>query len=224
MSDITICLLYYDEPEALSYHFEEMQLVIDEGLSYIIIDDGSSKFPIDIFLPKIPKEVLIYRINEDFPWNIPGARNLGALVSKTEWFIHLDCDLIFGREAIVQLKKVKPSKKKFYSFGRNGLKAGKPTAGTLLLNKTEFWASGGYNEFFRGSYGYNDPYLKYRLKKNGIKEVCLSDIVLEDRNAIASNKLERKWLLKNKVKYFCLRDLYWKFCSLKFAFSWQKIR
>ena len=30
MSDITICLLYYDEPEALSYHYEEMHLAINE--------------------------------------------------------------------------------------------------------------------------------------------------------------------------------------------------
>ena len=163
MSDITICLLYYDEPEGLSYHYEEMQLAIDEGLSYTIIDDGSSKFPIETFLPKIPNEVSIYRINEDYPWNIPGARNLAALVSKTEWFVHLDCDLVFDHAALIQLKKLNLFKNQFYSFGRNGLKAGKPTAGTLLLNKKEFWASGGYNEFFRGSYGYNDPYLKLTL-------------------------------------------------------------
>ena len=224
MSNITICLLYYDEPEALSYHFEEMKLIIDENLNYIIIDDGSSKFPIETFLSKIPKEVSIYKINEDFPWNIPGARNLGALVSKTEWFIHLDCDLIFVREAIIQSKKMHLSKNKFYSFGRNGLKAGKPTAGTLLLNKTEFWASGGYNEYFRGSYGYNDPYLKYRLKKNNIDEVYLSKIILDDRNKVASNHLIRNGILKNRIKYYFLRNINSKYFTRKFAFSWQKVR
>ena len=224
MSDVTICLLYYDEPKALSYHYEEMQLAIEEGLSYTIIDDGSSKFPIETFLQKIPKDVSIYRINEDFPWNIPGARNLAAYVSKTEWFVHLDCDLIFDQSALKKLKKLKLLKNQFYSFGRNGNKAGKPTAGTLLLNKTEFWASGGYNEFFRGSYGYNDPYLKYRLKKNNIVEVYLPKILLDDKNDIASSHLKRNGILKNRIKYYLLRNLHWKYFALKFAFSWQQIQ
>ncbi len=224
MSDITICLLYYDEPEALSYHYEEMHLAINEGFNYTIIDDGSSKFPIETFLPKIPKDVSIYRISQDYPWNIPGARNLAALVSKTEWFVHLDCDLVFDYGALIQLKNLKLFKNQFYSFGRNGLKAGKPTAGTLLLNKTEFWASGGYNEFFRGSYGYNDPYLKYRLKKNNIIEVYLSQILLEDRNEVASCRLKRNGIIKNRIKYYLLRSFHLKCLTLKFAFSWEKIR
>ena len=146
-SNITICLLCNDEPEALSFYYEEMHLAINEGLSYIIIDDGSSKFPIETLLPQIPSEVSIYRINEDYPWNIPGAKNLAALVSKTEWFVHLNCDLVFDHDALIQLKKLILFINQFYSFGRNGLKSDKPTAGTLLLNKSKFWASGGYNEF-----------------------------------------------------------------------------
>ena len=96
--------------------------------------------------------------------------------------------------------------------------------GTLLLNKTEFWASGGYNEYFRGSYGYNDPYLKYRLKKNNIDEVYLSKIILDDRNKVASNHLIRNGILKNRIKYYFLRNINSKYFTRKFAFSWQKVR
>ena len=222
--NITLCLLYYDEPQPLSNHFEEMKLAISEGFQYIIVDDGSSKHPIEKFLSLIPKEVSVYKINENYRWNIPGARNLAALVSKTEWFVHLDCDLIFSKDALTRLKKLQINKKKFYSFGRNGLKANKPTAGTLLLNKSDFWATGGYNELFRGSYGYNDPYLKYRLKKMNVSEVYLSEIILEDKSETASSHLKRNGILKNKIKYYLLRNFYWKKLSFHFGFSWKKLR
>ena len=93
-----------------------------------------------------------------------------------------------------------------------------------MLNKAKFWDSGGYNECFRGSYGYNDPYLKYRMTKNESKEVYLSHIILDDRSKVASNKLSRRGIFKNKIKYYFLRDINLKFLSLHLAFSWEKTR
>ena len=52
---------------------------------------------------------------------------------------------------------------------------------------------------FRGSYGYDDPYLKHRLNKISVDEVYLSKIILEDRNEIAFSHLKRNGILKNKI-------------------------
>jgi Glycosyl transferase family 2 len=127
-----------------------------------IIDDGSKTPPI--------ADVPVYRILTDIPWNIPGARNLGAAVCLTEWILFCDTDQTFTKKSIDQILATKLEKGKFYSFHRHNRPR---TAGTMLVNREDYWRVGGCEEDFAGKYGYNDPYLRHLFHRAGVHEVTL---------------------------------------------------
>ena len=160
MSKFTISLTFYNDHEHLHRHIDAWRTY--PYVEKQIIDDGSKEPP--------QADVPIYRINQDVPWNIPGARNLGAAVCPTEWILFCDMDQTFSKEAIDAIIDTKLERGTFYSFQRHGRPR---TAGTMLVNRMDYWRAGGYDEDFAGHYGYNDPYLRALFSRNNIKEVTL---------------------------------------------------
>jgi len=203
---VTISLLYYEEPEYLKKQIKILEKYSDY-FELCIIDDGSKKFPIDEYLEIIPSVFSVYRIFDDIKWNIPGARNLAACVSSTEWSLQLDIDHIIPSESAEKIYKMSLNDRdKYYLFNRQFDGYTKPTAGTMLFSNNLFWKVGGYDEDFIGNYGQNDPYLKMKFKKSGAKEILCKDIWFEDESDNASCKDDRstsevnKKLLSDKIE------------------------
>jgi len=202
---ITISLLYYNDEEHVSRHIEKWESYNDLA-KFQIIDDGSStpakKFLKDTAFPDLDSS--LYRIEEDIPWNIPGARNLSATVCDTPFILICDMDQIFDRKGLEKMIALTAlnggswfySFKRFSNDERLKSKCGRKTCGTMLLSTKDWWSVGGYDEDMTGSYGHNDPLFRRQLKNAGLKEVT-PEIYCEEISADC--KLDRK--SKNKAKY-----------------------
>lgn len=157
----TISLTFYNDHDHIERHLNEWAKYPE--VSKQVIDDGSK-------VPLVLDSVPVYRIEKDIPWNIPGARNLGATVCPTPWILFCDTDQSFSLSSMEKLLKTPLERGKFYSFERKNRPR---TCGTLLVHREDFWAVGGYDEDFAGFYGYNDPYLRHLLESHSISEVTL---------------------------------------------------
>ena len=184
----TISLTFYNDHEHLHRHIDAWRTYPD--IPKQIIDDGSKEPP--------QADVPIYRIQEDIAWNIPGARNLGAAVCPTEWILFCDMDQTFSKESIDQLCNTRLERGKFYSFTR----IGRPrTCGTMLVNRLDYWAVGGYDEDFAGFYGYNDPYLRYILHLGNVFEVTLPIVCTQHQaDCVLTRVPNNEGLYHKKIK------------------------
>jgi hypothetical protein len=205
LKSITISLLYYNDEEHISRHVKKWE-EYNDLVKFQVIDDGSS-IPAKNFLKETSFPELdssLYRIEEDIPWNIPGARNLSATVCDTPFVLICDMDQIFDRKAVEKMLALTTLNggNWFYSFRRFSedkslkSKCGRKTCGTMLLSIKDWWAVGGYDEDMSGSYGHNDPLFRRQLKKVGLKEVT-PEIYCEEISADC--KLNRR--SRNRRKY-----------------------
>jgi predicted glycosyltransferase involved in capsule biosynthesis len=184
----TISLTFYNDHEHLDKHLNEW-----DTYPYVqkqIIDDGSLEPP--------HANVPVYRIEQDIPWNIPGARNLGATVCPTEWILFCDTDQTFSKGSIDAILATKLERGKFYSFSRHNRPR---TAGTMLVNRLDYWAVGGYDEDFAGFYGYNDPYLRHLFQRAGIVEFTLPILCTQhDADCVLTRVPNNEGLYYEKIK------------------------
>jgi hypothetical protein len=202
---MTISLLYYNDQDHIGRHLEAWKQY-DDLVKFQVIDDGS-KIPAKSFLkdtvfPDLDSS--LYRIQDDIPWNIPGARNLSATVCDTEYILICDMDQVFDREAVLKMQSLiaVEGKKWYFSFKRFSKddtlkrKCKRKTCGTMLLSIKSWWAASGYDEDMAWSYGHNDPLFRKQLTKIGMKEVT-PEIYCEEFSADC--KLNRK--SDNRTKY-----------------------
>jgi hypothetical protein len=202
---ITISLLYYNDQEHVSKHIKKWE-TYNDLVKFQIIDDGScttaKHFLKNTAFPDLDSS--LYRIEDDIPWNIPGARNLSATVCDTPFILICDMDQIFDRDAIEEMIQLTTlaAERRFYSFKRRTensklkSKCRRKTCGTMLLSIKDWWAASGYDEDMSGEYGHNDPLFRRQLKKINLKEIT-PNIYCEEISADC--ELSRK--SNNKKKY-----------------------
>ena len=163
---ISLCVPYYDDPHRLySILTNECLGMFDE---INIVDDGSPDFPalplVEQTLPDIDPtfrdKINVYQIKEDYGFNAHGARNLGAMVTKSDWILFLDVDLelteVFCQE-LLHLVLTLPD----YHFALCNLFGGDP-GNIFCVRKKEFLEAGGYDEELRG-YHMGDKLFRSRL-------------------------------------------------------------
>jgi len=145
------------------------------GVRTVIVDDGS-KTPLKCEWAEV------YRIDEDMPWNMPQANNLGFSKIRGEVVLRLDMDHYFEPEDLIKLSKIELQDKQIIKFKRtfNGktVNVGK---NIYLARVDDIVNVGGYNEVFCGNYGYEDADLMDRLKRAGFK-VTISNIICKVDN------------------------------------------
>lgn len=204
--DITISLLYYNDEKNINNHLEKWETYSDL-VKFQIIDDGSKEPAKNILKNSCFKELedaRLFRIEEDIPWNIPGARNLSATVCNTPFMLICDMDQVFDRSAILRMLALATLEKEkyFYSFKRFSedialkRKCKRKTCGTMLVSIESWWRAGGYDEDMSGEYGHNDPLFRRQLKSIGMKELTPQIYCQEIQ---ADCQLNRK--SDNKTKY-----------------------
>jgi len=161
---------YYENPQMLQRQVENWNRYAGElrdNVRVLLIDDGSQKHPAEpIFRHcKIPKK--LYRVKEDIPWNQHGARNLGAqracTVPENYWLYMSDMDVILTPEAAFDLFSRELDPRHYYTFERTYLPdctVRKTHCNTFLVKHNVFWATGGYDEDYCGTYGGDGPFLR----------------------------------------------------------------
>lgn len=171
IDSLTLVTTYYCQPLMLERQVEVWHAwppEILERIRIVLVDDGSPP-PLEAetvlerlaLLPRLRQRLSLYRIDEDIPWNHPGARNLGCHVAPHGWLLRVDLDHALRHEAAARLLDIAPRKARFYRFEREQLHAGesgievrprKPHVDSYLMHRTLYWKVGGYDEDYSGCY------------------------------------------------------------------------
>ena len=211
---ITFAYNYYNTPSAVPRSIERWRSYSDfvkQNLSIVLVDDGSSSKIAPIVSPhkaEIGIPIDVYEIEEDIPWNACGAGNLAMKMAKTDWVFKIDIDWLVSNEILEVLMKKQLDRNTFYTFDsidsdtKLKLNSG---PNLLLLTRDLFWSSGGYDEDFRGNYGYDDTWLWHRMRGYGAKHQHLNMYLEAIMRASQEHKLGRdtainERLLEKKVK------------------------
>lgn len=178
---LTLIYPYYENPCMLGIqlaHWQSYPKKLLEKCRFVIIDDGSPGYPAFDVIGKNPKlPLILYRINENIPWNQHGARNLGAKVIKADWLFMSDMDLVLDADNAQRLLQTPVYDSAFYKFGRVKMPAWeiyKQHCNTFMVRKEHYWSIGGYDEDYCGGYGGDGPFVKgleQRYKHENLNDI-----------------------------------------------------
>src|ERR1700678_3012558 len=94
---ISISHIFYNQHQMLPLHWSAWTAHPSGAIEYNLIDDAS---PTPIYRELTPNNLKVFRVNNDIPWNIAGARNLAFHVSTSEWVLCADIDHIVTAHAL----------------------------------------------------------------------------------------------------------------------------
>lgn len=157
MARIALIFGYYDQPRMLARQLEHIAswpAKLREHWRLIVVDDGSPNHPAELTSdPGI--EASIYRISVDVPWNVEGARNVGAQEADTDWLLVTDIDHLVPVETAAVLTVNDYSERIVYSFTRRLLDGTtfRPHCNSFFLSRKLWDRIGGCDERLSGHYG-----------------------------------------------------------------------
>jgi glycosyltransferase involved in cell wall biosynthesis len=158
---------------------------IKNNLKIIVVDDGS-KIPAHTLSIEYPANVEIYRVKKDVLWNEKGARNLGAVMAKTDWVIFTDFDHWFEIDDLERLLIATKQGNTAYRFQRynvDGTLHPRVHSESFLIERTRALQAGGFSECFTGQYGAAPYQIFYdRFQKNGGRFQVMDGIKIYQRS------------------------------------------
>ena len=202
---------YFNQRDAstaieLLRHYASYDRDLLDRIHFVFVDDGS---PISYEIPDVDLNLTWLKIREDIPWNMAGARNLGAMHARCDKIILTDIDNIFPEHTLRGLVERKPCGKRFYKFWRlnrqdNSLYRGHPNI--FFLSRGRFFELYGYDEEFAGSHGAEDfRFVKYQKANGSIQMHLPKKLYIIDRKEInrevAYHTLLRDLSLNTPVDY-----------------------
>lgn len=158
---ITLVYAYYNNSKMLDLQLQEWSKYQDKDKwQAIIVDDGSQRDPAIDHLIDVGFPISLYRIKNDIPWNMDGARNL-AMTHASGWCLLCDMDHVLTADKAKELQGLALNAGRAYKFQRrltNGTKINQG-ANIWIMHADLFWKIGGYDERYAGYYG-SDLYFK----------------------------------------------------------------
>lgn len=180
MEDLTIGFSYYDQPLMAQEWWPHLRPYPQTPrVRFVLVDDASPNHALDV--PEDIRacfDVRVYRVDQNIPWNQPGARNLIMHVAETSWVLLVDIDHIVPSVLVEQLAGFVPHESTYYKLGRYDVRTHAPmpmNPNQLLISRTDFWRAGGYDEDFCGHRGHDDHMLHRMLKARKVALSTLPD-------------------------------------------------
>lgn len=166
-----------------------------QQLEFVIVDDGSNP-AIKVDRAQLPADMrlVLARIEQDIPWNMPGARNLGALLARGEFLLLYDIDHFLTESAFERLLINRPALSATVNYKFSRTQDGEPInspVNCFLCSREGFWRAGGYDEDFAGYYGHEDSYFLRDWQQHVGPLVLLTDLFFEVRTQYATAGLSR---------------------------------
>jgi hypothetical protein len=130
-----------------------------DSVLFVLVDDGS---PSRVEIPEnIDLNLRVLRVGEDIPWNQPGARNLGAVMSASDKIFMTDVDHVLNPEAFEEMIRRRNPGRTMYKLRRKDSTGAvlKSHPNTFFLSRARFLRYHGYDEEFCGHYGFDDAML-----------------------------------------------------------------
>jgi hypothetical protein len=174
---ITIAHIFYNQHALLPIHEKAWAAHPADAACYTIIDDAS---PLAASLCR--PGLSIYRVTQDIPWNIAGARNLAFHTAGTDWVLCADIDHVVTAQALAQILTLDlTNPRRAYLFKRRDETGyvGVDAVINILMSRDAFFAMGGYDEDFSGHYGREETFFLQCLRHHRIEQVMCGDIFLE---------------------------------------------
>jgi predicted glycosyltransferase involved in capsule biosynthesis len=175
---------YYNHTITWPLHVEQWKNLNPKQAEIVIVDDNSDegKEPDITLLKDLDVSVRVFRILDDIPWNVTGARNLGAKYARNKHLILADFDYIVSRELIANLQTLDYSDQKVlywplqrkYAAKKKRYKFARPHCNSFIINREMFNTMGGYDEDFAGGWGFEDSHFHEVLgSRHGLQNVTL---------------------------------------------------
>lgn len=188
---------------------------LGDDVELIFIDDCST-IPLDV--SQLPLKSRCFRILDDIPWNMPGAKNLGALQAKGDWLFFYDADQFLdaqGLKKLVDQLKELPSHT-LYRFNRFKLSDNSVLPvhqNCQVLKKIDYFEIGGYDEDFSGAYGHDDSYFERIWTFRKGKITVLDEPIILDDGELATQNLSRdthknRVLRRKKMRYWHIHSFW----------------
>jgi hypothetical protein len=203
---LTLVYSYYNSPLMLTTHYNHWAGFSTDTktlFEVVIVDDGSRVAPAaDVARPEGLPPLQIWRIHEDKFFNWPGARNLGAHVTRTPWVLTTDIDHMLPEETIQSIARNHTSGE-VYRFARLDYPSLQPTLGkrgepkphpnTYCMETALYNSKLQHDEFFSGHYGFDGL---YRTRVDQCAKVVLrpDPIWRVPREAVADASTDHKAL------------------------------
>ena len=194
-------------------NWKNLPAAILEQVEFILVDDCSDKIP-DI--SPGPLNLRLFRVISDIPWNLTGARNLGAFNATGDWSLFFDIDQYIFPEALASLThsiQTLDAKTLYYLRIKEliNIQTGASlhsAPSTMLVNTKRFRTHGMFDEDFAGYYGYEDIFAAYVWETNGGRRELISTPVFFEDMGFGTTGLDRdvernKALLSNKLATNC---------------------
>jgi hypothetical protein len=175
---ISIAHTFYNQHFMLPLHSVAWRQHPSNLVHYILIDDCS---PTPLRRIRQTHNLRIYRINQDIPWNMAGARNLAFRIADTKWVLCADIDHVITAEALRSITRLDlRDPNTVYTFRRQREDGyiGCHAIIDMLMNRRRYLEVGGYDEDFCGHYGKEDTFFLERLRFERFNIVHREDIVL----------------------------------------------
>lgn len=167
---------------------------IRQAVEFVVVDDGSAPALQIGPAAEPPLAITLARIQQDIAWNMPGARNLGALLARGRWLLFHDVDHFLPAASLQLLLQNRTALEagRLYRFARieDGV-AINPHINSFLCSRDAFWRAGGYDEDFAGHYGHEDACLlsAWQSRVGGL--LLLNNVWLEVNPRLATTGLDR---------------------------------
>jgi hypothetical protein len=159
---------------SLLRRYEKYSAHILDRVHFVVVDDGS---PVNYEMQDLNLNITWLKINEDIPWNQPGARNLGAVYAKSDNILLTDLDFEYPEETLGALAASGPCGRNFYKIrikDPDSGRIGKGHANNFFMSRARFLRHFGYDEEFCGHHGADDfRFVKYH-KAQGSRQLNLN--------------------------------------------------
>lgn len=190
---ISVVVPTYDRPKYIEALLQALRLQTFKGFEVIISDDGSFFMPYEVIKSFERQLDIKYIWQQDKPWNMPEAKNLGIKLSYAKVILLFDDDtipcqrclenhykrhlkedriMVFGQ--LMGCPGLKPSQVKNYllsEYPRGATPRFRPIPKNFSVKRKEILAINGFDLDYSGHYGYDDFDFTKRLADNGVKAV-----------------------------------------------------
>jgi hypothetical protein len=183
---ITIVMPYYENGGMLERHLQEWESYaphVKESFRAVIVDDGSPNDPAIKHMRDPGFHVELWRIKQNVPWNIPGARNLGMHVAPKGLCLLTDIDHLLSAkdaELLAATIYVAGKPRTAYTMQRRWADGRPlhPHPNSYVLERYLYWQAGGTDEDFSGRWGAGEAAFRKSLNVTARNIVLLNDVYL----------------------------------------------
>mmetsp|Transcript_6268 Transcript_6268/g.10236 ORF Transcript_6268/g.10236 Transcript_6268/m.10236 type:complete len:375 (-) Transcript_6268:49-1173(-) len=237
---LTVIMLYHNECNSLRFltnSWKRFPQPLRDQVRLLIIDDNAQLPACDCVEKQRSGDtrslndhgISVIRVEDSRPWNIGGARNMGAFFTCSEFLFVCDIDALVSQsllQSVLALTQRADAKLHLHQFNRNFTeKSTKFHPGMMLLTRDAYWANHGCDEDFVGHYGQTDPHFRhnfvlrphFKIVQNPDIFMCALKSPLDDSWQASLPQLDRstrpnKQLMMQKVS----RRVMWNHTVLRF--------